>query len=405
MQCVVLLTAALIASTATAPAESKMATAGVSDNSRNLPAEQERTPVKRFLRTSKTTSTAEDEERVFGINVPMIDDAIEGITTKMTLNGLLGKHTSADDAFGLLKVDKTADNILETKEWKNWAEYVAMRNPNDPEHSLAAAMLFRFGGDKLSNLLATAASNPTTKELATKLENAQFSRWLGSKVSPADVFKVQKLDEVTDGMFGSPAFATWSKYVKSYNEKFPAKTTSELEVLTKHYGEAGVLKMIASADDTAGPVATALKKEMVDGWLDFTIPPNNVFKLMKLDEAGDKLFTSPLLSTWVQYMKAFNGKIPRKETSMIEQFTKSYGDDKLAAMIQAAMKVDDTAEFAANLQKAQFKRWMVGEKTPDDVFMKVLKLESTSSPNADIWRAYYKAYDKEFPGRLFSFTP
>ncbi|KAE9285923.1 hypothetical protein PF008_g26790 [Phytophthora fragariae] len=48
---------------------------------------------------------------------------------------------------------------------------------------------------------------------------------------------------------------------------------------------------------------------------------------------------------------------------------------------------------------------MTQEKTPEDIFKKVLKLKSTDSPNADIWREYFKAYDKENPGKLFSFNP
>ncbi|KAF1785522.1 hypothetical protein GQ600_2636 [Phytophthora cactorum] len=115
--------------------------------------------------------------------------------------------------------------------------------------------------------------------------------------------------------------------------------------------------------------------------------------MLKLDEAGDGLLTSPLLSKWVEYMKAFNEKYSFAQT--------------LATMLQAAAKASDvdTAKIAKNLQEAQFKHWMNNKLTPDDVYKTVLKLESTSSPNADIWRAYYNAYDTAFPGKQFSFNP
>ncbi|KAE9095323.1 hypothetical protein PF010_g16750 [Phytophthora fragariae] len=88
---------------------------------------------------------------------------------------------------------------------------------------------------------------------------------------------------------------------------------------------------------------------------------------------------------------------------MLQTLTKSYGEEKLATMIQAATKVDETKDFAKNLQTSQFNQWMAEAKTPDDIYTKVLKLNSNDSPKADIWRAYYNAYDTE--NKLFSFKP
>ncbi|EGZ15121.1 hypothetical protein PHYSODRAFT_249155 [Phytophthora sojae] len=149
--------------------------------------------------------------------------------------------------------------------------------------------------------------------------------------------------------------------------------------------EGGLIKLLASLDD--GPGATKFKEEVVTSWLSNPDHPINMLKRLKLDDAGDDLLASPLLDVWTRHLKAFNKEYPFAETTMIQTLTKSYGDEKLAAIIQAGTKVPKTEQLAKNLQVAQFKRWMGG------------------FPNADIWRAYCKAYGKEFPGKLFSFRP
>ncbi|KAE9063059.1 hypothetical protein PF005_g31192 [Phytophthora fragariae] len=213
----------------------------------------------------------------------------------------------------------------------------------------------------------------------------------------------QKLKQAGAGGFDSPQFATWYKYLTEYNKMNPKKEISAVQVFSMRYNEEDFLKLLATADD--GPGAMKFKDEVVKGWLANPDHPANMFKRLKLHEAGDDLLANPVLSIWTRYMKAFNKEYPFAATTTIQTLTKSYGEEKLATMIQAATKVEETKQFAKNLQTAQLKQWMSKAKTPDDIYKKVLKLDSTDSPNADIWRAYYNAYDKEHPGKLFSFNP
>lgn len=98
----------------------------------------------------------------------------------------------------------------------------------------------------------------------------------------------------------------------------------------------------------------------------------NIFtKKLGLDKAGDKVFSDPLLVTYVQYMKAFNKEYPHTETTLIQALSKSYGE-KLPTMLEAAKKVPSTEKLATNLQAAQFKQWIAEGKTPDAVFKRCL---------------------------------
>ncbi|KAG6964139.1 hypothetical protein JG688_00007832 [Phytophthora aleatoria] len=326
----------------------------------------DQTDVGRFLRTHKT-NVDEDEERVFGFKLGFIDDIIENMSLSPQFKEMLNKRTSADKAYKAFKVDKVTDDLLASAQWKEWALYISKLNKNDPEESLAAAMTVAYGGDGFAKIVAKAAKDPNTKELAAKLEAGQLSRWSGLDSSPDAIFKVLKLQEKTDNIFDSPQFATWTSYLKAYNQKHPTKQVSELSVFTKSYGEEGFIKLLALADDANSAGTQKFKNELVKGWLDEPAHPLNVFNKLKLNDAGDGLLANPLLNTWVQYMKAFNKEFPHAETTMIQTFTKSYGDEKLAAMIQAATKVEETKEFAKNLQTAQFNQWMVVKKTPKDI--------------------------------------
>ncbi|KAI9992900.1 hypothetical protein PInf_014838 [Phytophthora infestans] len=278
------------------------------------------------------------------------------------------KPMDTSEAFKALEVEKATGNLFESQQWKDWA-------------------------------------NSQTKEIA-KLEEAQLKRWISLKSSPNSIFETLKLNDKADDFLGSPQFATWTSFLKAYNQK-NEKNIKELDILIHFFKEDGLTKMISSADNINNPRTLQYLDELMPRWLDRPTHPQHIFTIMRLDEAGADLLTNPLLSRWVKYMEGFNKEFPFAQTSIIKTLTKNYGDEKLAAMLQSATKASDenTAKIANNLQQSQFKHWMADKLTPDDLFKTVLKLESTSSPNANIWRAYYNAYDEAFPGKLFSFDP
>ncbi|KAE9095322.1 hypothetical protein PF010_g16750 [Phytophthora fragariae] len=329
--------------------------------------DEESVPTQRLLRTHKTSSAAKEEEgeermNLFGFNIAFIDDIIHNVEAGRTLNGLKKEGTRPDQAFKALNADKVGDNLLASSEFQMLAKYVKMTEKTDPDQALVGAMTANLGGAGFSQKIAEAMKNPNTKELAMKMEAVQISRWLKGDWSPVQIMDTQKLSKASAGLFDSPQFATWSTFLTEYNKKHPKGEITVPEAFTQSYGEEGLLKLLGSIDD--GPGATKFKDE---------------------------------------YMEAFNMEYSFAKTTMLQTLTKSYGEEKLATMIQAATKVDETKDFAKNLQTSQFNQWMAEAKTPDDIYTKVLKLNSNDSPKADIWRAYYNAYDTE--NKLFSFKP
>ncbi|OWZ09199.1 RxLR effector protein, partial [Phytophthora megakarya] len=147
----------------------------------------------------------------------------------------------------------------------------------------------------------------------------------------------------------------------------------------------------------------------IDNWLSKKAPTDDVFKLLKLDQAADDLLANPKLSTWIDYMKRFNEKNPTK-TSVIATLTAHYGDDGVAKIIELSKQVKATAPLARRLQNELIHRWLGAGKSPDDVFT-LLTLDKAGSdlfkqPQVVTWAKYLDKFNQENQASkttLFSF--
>lgn len=115
------------------------------------------------------------------------------------------------------------------------------------------------------------------------------------------------------------------------------------------------------------------------------------------------ILANPKLDEWITYMKAFNKKFPKKQTSLVTTLTTHYADDDLARMIQAAKKVPGTAKIAKRLEIEQIYRWLEHQKTPKEVF-NLLKLDDVTvepflQPQMLTWAKYIDYFDKANPGK------
>ncbi|KAG6616641.1 putative secreted RxLR effector protein [Phytophthora cinnamomi] len=132
----------------------------------------------------------------------------------------------------------------------------------------------------------------------------------------------------------------------------------------------------------------------LEGWLQSGKSTDDVFKLLKLDKAGDNLLSSPMLESWLTYANAFGLKNPGNEATMLNTFRNAYGDVKLALILQAAKKVPDTKMLAKGLQIQQFKLWKEKRWDPAFVYSSVFKLstEWKDKPAAIIVHKYNQFY-------------
>ncbi|KAE8886144.1 hypothetical protein PF005_g14375 [Phytophthora fragariae] len=92
---------------------------------------------------------------------------------------------------------------------------------------------------------------------------------------------------------------------------------------------------------------------------------DDVFKLLKLDSIGSKLFNNPRLSTWVSYVTKLKGT--QADEQMYTVLRAAYGDDGLAMMLVGS-KQYTMSDLARRLEEMQQKVWVGEGKTAKEIF-------------------------------------
>ncbi|OWZ08064.1 Avirulence (Avh) protein [Phytophthora megakarya] len=133
----------------------------------------------------------------------------------------------------------------------------------------------------------------------------------------------------------------------------------------------------------------------LQSWLKTGMSTDNTFKILQLDEAGDKLLSNRNLKRWAVFVAKKTGKSP--EQTMITKLRTQYDDANLAVILQTGKKKRSTRNMATKLQNAQFKQWYEEGKWPADVIEDVFKLGPghwTRTPARPVWAAYKKFLQK-----------
>ncbi|OWY97031.1 RxLR effector protein [Phytophthora megakarya] len=213
--------------------------------------------------------------------------------------------------------------------------------------------------------------------VSSAVNNAQIKLWLAKGEDATDVFELLKLNEGVDKLLDSSKLNMWAEYVNILNKKNPDGKVSMVAMLTEHYGDAAVAKMIETAKKvpSTANVGKSLNEEQLLGWLNAKETPENIFRLFKLDKGVENLHDSWKLNTWAAYVSILNKENPQDKISMIAMLATHYDDATVAKMIEAVQKVPSTAHVGKILHKEQLLGWLNTGKTPENVF-KLLKLDS-----------------------------
>ncbi|KAJ8576172.1 hypothetical protein ON010_g3040 [Phytophthora cinnamomi] len=258
--------------------------------------------------------------------------------------------------------------------------------------SLMASLTTKYGDEALIQIIEAAKKVSQTKDVATKVEMQQFQYWATIGKHPDDVFNLYALNKAGDDLLSNPQLATWSAYLKVFNDKNSKEQTTLIAAMTKSYGDEGVVKILAAAKNVAETTETAkmLESKQLQRWL--RTDPDDVFKLLRLDQAGEEMFNSASLNAWGKYVRAYNANNPEKKTSLIATMTTHYGDEGVIRLLEAAKKVPTSEAIATRLQREQLQYWLSIRKEPDDVFnlfqLNKAKDKLLESPQFSAWAKY-----------------
>ncbi|KAG3029768.1 hypothetical protein PC121_g15777 [Phytophthora cactorum] len=288
----------------------------------------------------------------------------------------LGQKHSVDDVFKLLKLDEAGDQLFAQPQVVAWANSL----PNE---------------ETLVKMLIAAKKSPSVENIAVRVQSEQTKLWQANKKSPADVFKLVKLDEEGPTLLTSPLFKSWLQYTDEYNMINWKETVSSISTLRTHYSDDVLAKMSLAADKTPSTqnFAKRLRSELLREWYDTLKPGDFVFKALKLDKTTSKVFERPLFALWKEYMEFVSLKDPRIKVNMLTPLIKVYGERKLVKILTTAENVPSTNTIATNLQEALLNRWLDNKKKPEAVFS-LLRIEGTATDDAS--RLFYEKYIEAF---------
>ncbi|OWZ12625.1 RxLR effector protein [Phytophthora megakarya] len=264
---------------------------------------------------------------------------------------------SPDDVFKLLSLSKeNGVDLLKSVELRPWISYVGSLKKN-PDELLLKELKIRNNDRDVANMLVMAKSDWRSKPIASRLENSLQTEWFNERKTAKDIFVLLKPEKDSDLVFDSPVWSTWSSYLTRVNKQNPDEQM--YTTLKTQFGEEKLKTMVSKATENPHTKTIADKLQM-EIWINDGKTNDDIFKLLKLDKAGEQFYESPMLSTWLSYVKKLtNLKGKPDDLAGISYLEKQFGDANLARILGVEKQKKNTATFkiVRELQNAQFKRW------------------------------------------------
>lgn len=252
----------------------------------------------------------------------------------------------------------------------------SLHRHNVPTSRLLRAHQLKSNGQNAEERgVGTSAVETLTNSLKVPASQ-QLDAWLTNGKSADDVFKLLTLDKAADGLLANPQLNDWISYMNLFNEANPAKRTTVIATLTRHFGDEGLARIIEAAKQapTTAALAKRMQTEQIQRWLVDKKTPEDVFSLLKLDDVELRLFEQPQIVTWAKYLDDFKKANPTSETTLLLFLNSRYDDSDLVSMLIAAKNVPQTEKLAIRIQAEMTALWLKETVEPADVFT-MLKLD------------------------------
>ncbi|POM60794.1 Secreted RxLR effector peptide protein, partial [Phytophthora palmivora] len=200
--------------------------------------------------------------------------------------------------------------VIVSEKFEVLDDYVKFINTkNSDQTSLYSTLITGFGGeDKLGALLQTAMTHRSTMKKAKELENSLILKWADEGQLPTKVFHWLHLDDNVDDAFTAVNLKKVMKYVETAKLDDPIYKKSVIELYTNSFGEAVVAKKLASAwaDPPTRLVATKLRAQQVEGWINSGKSVDDMFVMLKIQT--DKHIAQWKLDALGRFIQRKNGE-------------------------------------------------------------------------------------------------
>ncbi|KAG7386476.1 hypothetical protein PHYPSEUDO_015576 [Phytophthora pseudosyringae] len=315
---------------------------------------------------------------------------------------------SPENVFGLLKLDKLlpftwiSSDLFEKPGLTTWIKYLDDFNAENPakKTTLITILSKQYNDKTLANMLIAANKAESTSSIAKRIQAEQTQRWLKRGKKPADIFTMLKLDKAVGTLFENSLLSAWVKYADDFRLQYPDTQLATMSTLLKHYDDETLAKMIMAAAEVSSTtsIAKRMHSELLRAWLQRGETPDDIYFLLKLNDAGDGLLQSPLFHFWGKFMIYYNEMNPKTKYDFITTLTYRYGDDRgLSNMLMVAVKDTSTKEMATQFQNLQIARWLSKGKSPAQV-SSFLGAEGAAADDVSsiLYKKYVASYNDHY---------
>ncbi|KAE8965875.1 hypothetical protein PF010_g28744 [Phytophthora fragariae] len=192
----------------------------------------------------------------------------------------------------------------------------------NPYKLLLSKMRARDSDDIVATYIWSAKRDVLGSTIAQKVEDVLLDSWMPQ--SADEVFKLLKLNTGGSNLFNYPRLSSWVSYVT----KLEGKQADEqmYTVLRAAYGDDELATILAASKQFAlGDVAKRLEEVQHKVGLIEGKTAQRFFTNLKLNTQGDKLFESPALHSWVDYVTKLSPK--NADELMLSTLKAGYKDD------------------------------------------------------------------------------
>ncbi|KAG2857335.1 hypothetical protein PC129_g11582 [Phytophthora cactorum] len=140
----------------------------------------------------------------------------------------------------------------------------------------------------------------------------------------------------------------WVSYMNAIITENPRKTSSLFSSLEPRFSDRPLLEILEAAKKypTMESAATKMQTKTIDGIFASGKSPTETFKLLRLDNVGDGILSSPLFQTWKNYVEVFNKKRPNHQESWFDPIHINYIPFLVESIIEKAMQNPSTVRIA-----------------------------------------------------------
>ncbi|CAI5723001.1 unnamed protein product [Peronospora destructor] len=313
--------------------------------------------VKRYLSTNLESMDDNNEDR--GINVASVID--QGLAARVTDSVETGLRETAvapgvaakdpidsDQLFKKVMGDQIAfyrngENLFKSDKYAEWSKSVdeAYKTVSNAvikaEVAKASTLLAIYEKGVVLSMLAAGRKDPSTQKIAKILEIGLVRKW-SSDHNVENIMDLLTFGKDKSEVLMGMSLKLWFDYLKLMK-------INPYELFVTHFTrrysdkELAELLVVAEANDRTRTTATELAKYQLKHWKNSGIGVIRSFKLLELNEVHlDALLRSPILSTWIDYVKML-GWDPYQVLFLAMR--KRVGDKKLDSILAAA-KADGT---------------------------------------------------------------